>query len=56
MNNNVAILISTVVTLIGVLLLSRKFRLSSRYERAPRTLNSWSAQDNGIDPSDERTE
>ena len=41
---------------IGVLLVSRKFRLSSRYERAPRTLNSWSAQDIGIDPSDERAE
>ena len=56
MNDNVAILISTVVILIGVLLVSRKFRLSSRYERAPRTLNTWSAQDKGMDPSDEKEE
>ena len=56
MNNNVAILISTIVIFFGVLHISRKLRLSSRYERAPRTLNSWSAQDNGIDPSDERAE
>lgn len=56
MNNNVAILISTIVIFIGVLFVGRKLRLSSRYERAPRTLNSWSAQDNGIDPSDERAE
>ena len=56
MNNNVAILISTVVILIGVLLVSRKFQISSRFERTPRTLNSWSAQDTGIDPSDEKAE
>lgn len=56
MNNNVAILISAIVIFIGVLLVGRKFRLSSRYERAPRTLDSWNALDNGIDPSDEREE
>ena len=56
MNSSFAILISTVVIFIGVLLVGRKLRLSSRYERAPRTLNSWSAQDKGIDPSDERAE
>lgn len=56
MTNNGAILISTIVIFIGVLLIGRKFRLSSRYERAPRTLNSWSALDKGIDPSDEREE
>lgn len=56
MNNNVATLISAIVVFLGVLLVGRKFRLSSRYERTPRTLNSWSALDNGIDPSDERPE
>ena len=56
MNNNVAILISTIFIFFGVLLISRKLRLSTRYERAPRTLNSWSAQDIGIDPSDEKAE
>ena len=56
MNNNVAILISAISIFIGVLFVGRKFRLSSRYERTPRILNSWSALDNGIDPSDEKPE
>jgi hypothetical protein len=36
-----------------VLLLARKFKISSRYERAPRQLNSWSALDKGIDPTED---
>jgi hypothetical protein len=34
-------------------LISKKFSLSSRYERKPRTRSLWSAQDHGIDPTDE---
>ena len=37
-----------------VLLLARKFKISSRYERAPRQLNSWSALDKGIDPTEDQ--
>jgi hypothetical protein len=37
-----------------VLLLARKFKLSSRYERAPRQLNPWSALDKGIDPTEDQ--
>ena len=37
-----------------VLLLARKFKLSSRYERAPRQLNSCSALDKGIDPTEDQ--
>jgi hypothetical protein len=37
-----------------VLLLARKFKISSRYERAPRVLNSWSALDKGIDPTEDQ--
>jgi hypothetical protein len=33
--------------------ISRKIRLSARYERAPRELNSWSALDQGIDPTED---
>lgn len=33
--------------------ISRKVRLSARYERAPRELNSWSALDQGIDPTED---
>lgn len=35
------------------IILSRKFRISTRYERAPRTLNQWSSLDKGIDPTSE---
>ena len=32
-------------------LISRKLKLSRRYERAPREKNSWQKLDHGIDPS-----
>jgi hypothetical protein len=37
-----------------VLLIARKFKISSRYERAPHQLNSWSALDKGIDPTEDQ--
>ena len=43
--------IAAVFVMAIVLLLARKFKISSRYERAPRQLNSWSALDKGIDPT-----
>ena len=43
--------IAAVFVMTIVLLLARKFKISSRYERAPRQLNSWSALDKGIDPT-----
>ena len=46
--------IATVFVLAIVLLLARKFKLSSRYERAPRQLNSWSALDKGIEPTEDQ--
>ena len=36
-----------------VVFLSRHFSLSSRYERKPKVDTPWSAQDHGIDPTDE---
>jgi hypothetical protein len=45
---------SAIVLFTFVIVAGRKFKLSSRYERSPKTLNSWSALDNGIDPSDEK--
>jgi len=45
--------VAAVFVLALVLLLARKFKLSSRYERAPRQLNSWSALDKGIDPTED---
>lgn len=52
MKNSIAIIVSAFVIFGLVLLAGRKFNLSTRYERLPQRLNSWSAQDNGIDPSD----
>lgn len=49
------ILISIICVAALTILLSRKFRISSRYERAPRTLTQWSALDKGIDPTTEES-
>jgi len=46
--------IASVVVMAIVLLLARKFTISDRYERAPRQLNSWSALDKGIDPTEDQ--
>ena len=43
--------IAAVFVLAIVLLLARKFKISARYDRAPRQLNSWAALDKGIDPT-----
>lgn len=53
MKDLLPIAISAVVIGALVIALSRKFALSSRYERKPRTHTPWSAQDQGIDPTDE---
>jgi hypothetical protein len=45
------IVISLVVVFAFVVLISKRFKLSSRYERKPRELNTWSALDHGIDPT-----
>ena len=46
--------IAAVFVMAIVLLLARKFKISSRYERAPRVLNTWSALDKGIDPTEDQ--
>jgi hypothetical protein len=51
MSDLVPIGIAAIVVMAIVLLLARKFKISSRYERAPRQLNSWAALDKGIDPT-----
>ncbi len=45
------IVISLVAVLTLVVLISKRFKLSSRYERTPRELNTWSSLDHGIDPT-----
>jgi hypothetical protein len=51
MKDLLPIVISLVVVFAFVVLISKRFKLSSRYERKPRELNTWSALDHGIDPT-----
>jgi hypothetical protein len=53
MNRTIEILISAVIVISLTLILSRSLKLSSRYERKPRKLSDWNAQDQGIDPTQE---
>jgi len=55
----VQILISIVIVATLTLYISKRFRISKRYDRQSRSkppMNSWSAQDHGIDPSDIKSE
>jgi hypothetical protein len=51
MEQSIAVALSILVVYSLVLLIGKKFKLSSRYERKPRVLNTWSALDEGIDPT-----
>lgn len=51
-----ALVISLVIVAALAIVISRRFRLSSRYERAPRQLNKWSSLDKGIDPTEDNAE
>ena len=51
MEQSIAIALSILVVYSLVLLIGKKFKLSSRYERKPRVLNTWSALDEGLDPT-----
>ena len=51
MSDVLPIAVATVVVLAIVILIARKFKISSRYDRAPRQLNSWASLDKGIDPT-----
>jgi hypothetical protein len=51
MSDFVPVLFSLLVILILAILISRRFNISSRYERAPKIHTSWSALDKGIDPT-----
>jgi hypothetical protein len=53
MNRTIEILISAVIVISLTLILSRSLKLSSRYDREPRKLSDWNAQDQGIDPTQE---
>ncbi len=54
MSDLLAIALAGIFVMTIVLLITRKFKISARYERAPRELNSWSALDKGIDPTEDQ--
>jgi hypothetical protein len=56
MSDIAPVLLSIMVVMILVFLISRRFKLSTRYERKPRTHTPWSALDDGIDPTEESGE
>lgn len=45
------VFISLLIVLVIIVLISKKFNLSTRYERKPRELNTWSSLDHGVDPT-----
>jgi hypothetical protein len=47
--------ISLIMVAILAIAISRKVRLSSRYDRAPRTLSPWNSMDKGIDPTEDQS-
>ena len=53
MNRAFEVLISAVVVIAITLVLGRSMKLSARYDRKPRKLSDWNAQDQGIDPTQE---
>ena len=55
MSEFVQIAISILLVAALTIYISKRFKISKRYERQSRTtppMNSWSALDHGIDPSD----
>ncbi len=56
MSDFLPLFISLVVVIVVVIAFGRKIRLSSRYERKPRTLNNWNSLDSGIDPTQNKDE
>ena len=56
MEQTLAIGVSVVIVYAITILIGKKFRLSSKYERAPQIQDPWKALDKGVDPSEETSE
>jgi len=52
MNSVLSLSISFVVVIASVLLMGKRFRISTRYERKDRVVTPWNSLDQGIDPTD----
>jgi hypothetical protein len=51
MKNVTAILFFIGAAMASVVVIGKKFRISTRYERKPRELSAWNSLDKGIDPT-----
>lgn len=56
MSDLAPVLFSIITVMALVFLISKRFKLSTRYERKPKTQTPWSALDSGIDPTQETGE
>ena len=52
MSNGISLAISFVVVIAVAILIGKRFRLSSRYERKEKVLTPWNSLDQGIDPTE----
>jgi hypothetical protein len=51
MKNITAIVFFIAIAMGSVVVIGKKFRISTRYERKPRELSAWNSLDKGIDPT-----
>jgi hypothetical protein len=52
MSNGISLAISFVVVIVIAILIGKRFRISSRYERKEKVLTPWNSLDQGIDPTE----
>ena len=52
MSNGISLAISFIVVIAIAILIGKRFRLSSRYERNDKVLTPWNSLDQGIDPTE----
>ena len=52
MSNGISLAISFIVVIAIAILIGKRFRLSSRYERKEKVLTPWNSLDQGIDPTE----
>jgi hypothetical protein len=55
MNQSLAIGLSIIIVYAITILIGKKFRISSRYERTPHIQDPWNALDKGVDPSEDKS-
>ncbi|MDP1851439.1 MAG: hypothetical protein Q8K48_03375 [Candidatus Planktophila sp.] len=56
MDQTLAIGLSIVIVYTITILVGKKFRISSRYERGSHIQDPWNSLDKGVDPSEETSE